>query len=1259
MMNQDQVEPVVFTVDMSEVETGVKKSNAAIEDYRGRTVKANKDVGESFDRMIVIHDRSRSEMEKYIGTSDRFRRSSESIAPSLKSMATGLLEVAAAGALATKVLAAHTTAVGGLEAAINRVRAAEVGLATFTGGFGGGIAVAAEIAAVVALEKIVVTTYERAKQMQRDAVASQKSGLSYEDTASLDFISKRAGVSPDFFNSAVKSAGGIDELAESLKRLGAIRDPVDQVRQTFLAFGADVGEKMLPLLGDRFGDNATRVKEWGLVLDSESRTNISTFKRDIDSLKGALHSLSDTLSASGENAGNWFANVFGGAWKSIIHDIPEFLMQLGGNPEWKILSRLFAGQDSIDLDQRFRREAANAIGDPALATRDSLKAAGERMFASDQGDRRSVFAASAAALQQKLFVSDITDPNYGKLKTGASYPGGPVSEAFDLQRYTSDKGMVARIDADADAQKKLAEAATAAAARLNEIKKSSVALTDREELSPYGELGRLQEQRRAMERQYADDLQKYPSIAKDLEHYHSIAAGVSNREMSRQADKEASEGAAAADLFNNESGVIQAKRTQEQMKAIWDPYLKEMGDRFKTDSEIENIGFESQRREIERRSAQRTQMAPLAPGADEFSQIRNAYDERIQLATELAGIESARIAKEDDANTRAILTAHQQADEYHNIAVAQDEMAIKLAEISKRQFDSIKADAEGLFHTLFTNPSKFGKQLAGTLKEATLKPITEGLGSLTAQSLRPLIYGNDGSGGIAGGFRAMFGGKKEDPLIPLHIETNQRLAGIAALLAASMGVAAPVVIGGSGAAPTVSAPSSVSMEGPGGGSVSPISGPWSFDAPSWGQGVRIDSGGAVTPWAGVVPPDIFNDWGRHTYRSRGAASPSVNSTVTYGGGSGSPGEFIPGPGGSFAPSSGGSDEIGGPSDMSELPQRQMPVMLPDVQARGGWQDSIKRIFQGGGSTNGPGGPNDPTNPKNMWAGLKAGLGGGDRLVAIGGGRTDEASTIFKYGSMTDKLQAGVSSPMAFAAGVGLTQAGTMGPNRGTWGGMAESGIGGALIGAKIGSMIPGVGTGIGAAIGAGAGILASAGEMLAGVMSPMNKAKQEVKELYKINIGNQEANQIVSIAQSKYANNISTAVRSPEVRQMLGLYAAGTGQKNFPLSASTPAAGSLAEQNGQLYQVATSVYGQQHTFASGLPVMGGSSQAGTQYPSPSGPTYVSLNVGESSAADLLEGRIASTVDSDYVQDAYAGSLATANGRTGNSAALQQPGLIVG
>jgi hypothetical protein len=271
-------------------------------------------------------------------------------------------------------------------------------------------------------------------------------------------------------------------------------------------------------------------------------------------------------------------------------------------------------------------------------------------------------------------------------------------------------------------------------------------------------------------------------------------------------------------------------------------------------------------------------------------------------------------------------------------------------------------------------------------------------------------------------------------------------------------------------------------------------------------------------------------------------------------------------------------------------------------------------------------------------------------VNLGGGRTATGDWIGSYGSATDKIQAGAQSPLAFGAGISLAEAGLMGSNRGTWGGMAEAGAGGALIGEKFGGPI-------GAAIGASAGVLASAGEMLAGVLSPENKAKQLVKSIYGIGIDNQEAKQIVSIAASKYANNITVAVRSPEVRQMLGLYAAGTGQK-FPLSASTPAAGSLAEQNGQLYQVATSVYGQQHTFASSLPVMGGPSQAGTQYPNPGGPTYVSLNVGESSAADLLEGRIASTVNSDYVQDAYSGALGAANGRTQNSATLQQPGLIV-
>ena len=83
------------------------------------------------------------------------------------------------------------------------------------------------------------------------------------------------------------------------------------------------------------------------------------------------------------------------------------------------------------------------------------------------------------------------------------------------------------------------------------------------------------------------------------------------------------------------------------------------------------------------------------------------------------------------------------------------------------------------------------------------------------------------------------------------------------------------------------------------------------------------------------------------------------------------------------------------------------------------------------------------------------------------------------------------------------------------------------------------------------------------------------------------AKQIVSIAQQKYASHVSIAVRDPDVRKMLELYAQGTGQK-MPMSATTPHGGSLAEQNGNLYQQASYVNGSPYTFQSSLPVLGGS-----------------------------------------------------------------------
>ena len=248
---------------------------------------------------------------------------------------------------------------------------------------------------------------------------------------------------------------------------------------------------------------------------------------------------------------------------------------------------------------------------------------------------------------------------------------------------------------------------------------------------------------------------------------------------------------------------------------------------------------------------------------------------------------------------------------------------------------------------------------------------------------------------------------------------------------------------------------------------------------------------------------------------------------------------------------------------------------------------------------------------------------------------------------------GVAGAALFTSGTMLAQQGLLGSSRGTWGGMAMGGIGGAAIGFQMGGPL-------GAAIGGAAGLGIGLGEKIAGVESPENEAKRLVKSLYSVNIDTALAKQIVSIAQSKYAGHVSIAVRDPDVRKMLELYAQGTGQK-MPLSATTPRGGSLAEQGGNLYQQATYTNGVANLFQSNLPVMG---SGGGTYPTPGspntaagmGPMSVSLNINGADAQAFIQGQM---VTPQFVTDQSLSAQNSGYNRVQQSANMQVPGLMVG
>jgi hypothetical protein len=250
------------------------------------------------------------------------------------------------------------------------------------------------------------------------------------------------------------------------------------------------------------------------------------------------------------------------------------------------------------------------------------------------------------------------------------------------------------------------------------------------------------------------------------------------------------------------------------------------------------------------------------------------------------------------------------------------------------------------------------------------------------------------------------------------------------------------------------------------------------------------------------------------------------------------------------------------------------------------------------------------------------------------------------------LKAVGTSPLAKAGagtvGMMLAQQGLLGNARGTGVGVLEGTLGGAGVGFSMGGPL-------GAAIGAGVGLGVGLGEMIAGVESPRNEAKRLVKSTYHISINNTTADQIVNIANQSYASHVSLAVNSPEVRHMLGIYAAGTGQASmFAQSSNQPHGASLVEAGGRLQQQATYMYGNAYTQSSNLPVYGGVSSQ-TLGP-PGGGMQLSLNIGGQDAAKFLTGNV---VSPDVISTQYAAAMNNSNGRVPQALMMSEPGSIAG
>jgi hypothetical protein len=614
----------------------------------------------------------------------------------------------------------------------------------------------------------------------------------------------------------------------------------------------------------------------------------------------------------------------------------------------------------------------------------------------------------------------------------------------------------------------------------------------------------------------------------------------------------------------------------------------------------------------------------------EEAAAQQAYQIRLDLAVQLAGIEAERISKEENAAKRSVLAAQAQKDLYTEIAQAQDQLEEKQAQLQQKrqqeiqsQFDSLQKQAEKLFDVLFTKPKNFGKDLLSTVHAAVLKPVTETLGGMAANVLHPLIYGADGQGGLAGVFK---GGKQD----PVRVSTDQNtaatmqnsavMAALTAILAAGMGVAAPSLQSGAAGAAGVLGISIPSISAP--AKMSPA--PWSSSgntgfnpmAMLFSSARRSDSGpaGGGTGAGGVTD-----------HSSSGAAT----------------GGYTPAPW-----AAGGGDWSGASAGT--------PTLNRTPGGTGGF-DLLSTLFGGARGAAGGSGPNGLAGivsnlKRTNWGSFK-------RSPSNPTYGTDENGNDVQTGDSGGKITGvgGVAGAAMLAGGTMLAQQGLLGSSRGTWTGTAEGTAGGAAIGFQMGGPL-------GALIGGAAGFGIGIGEMIAGVKSPQREAHDDIKSIYGVDIPQNSGTikQVVQIAQSQFGGQIAVAVRSPSVRQLVMLYSEATGQK-MPLSATTPYAGSLVEQSGKLYQQASYQDGQAHAYASNIPTLGGIA-AGT-YPTPGGPntaggsgaTYLSLNISGNDAANFMTGQF---VTPQFVTDQAMAAQYSSYGRTQQSANMQLPGLTV-
>lgn len=293
------------------------------------------------------------------------------------------------------------------------------------------------------------------------------------------------------------------------------------------------------------------------------------------------------------------------------------------------------------------------------------------------------------------------------------------------------------------------------------------------------------------------------------------------------------------------------------------------------------------------------------------------------------------------------------------------------------------------------------------------------------------------------------------------------------------------------------------------------------------------------------------------------------------------------------------------------------------------------------------------------------VGGGGGVAGVGGAAGQigglagmKASGL---GFLTQLGQIGATNKL-FQNGVYGAKGGAMlgggailafdGLRRGGFVGLAETTAGGALIGAKFGGP---VGALIGGAIGA------AAGTVRLFIKGADQKLKEEIKRAYGVDISDRSIlKQIMELAKSRFGGNTAVAIQSKDVKELVQLYAASTGQ-TYRGPATESGTLTAVQSGGQLMASAgVGTYGQNLAINPVSSTLGGVSSLGSANGQP---TVVRISLDGPSTQQVLRGEAADVAAQVIVSQprlvAQANAAASADnfGRKNSAFLSLTPGLL--